>query len=193
MDRSTKVDETGGAEKSAPLTRGSGVVPVETWWLPRPPISRYPGGFPRNFETKLYELLGRPQSILHPFGGKAEFGTRMDLNPETNPDVVGDAHELPFDDGSFEVVVLDPPYSNEESETIYGTPPLRRGQYTQEAVRVSSRYVVTYHVRMQPRPPGTQLVRVVVVLLRSGHTARICQVWKKKDTPDHKQERMLFS
>jgi hypothetical protein len=158
-----------------------GPVPLDVWWLPRPSKSRYPGSFPRHFETKLHALLGYPQSVLHPFGGKAEFGTRVDVNETLRPDVVGDAHSLSFADNSFEAVICDPPYSDEESRDIYGTGPLKMRKWMREAVRVSSRYVVTYHVRMLPRPHGTRLVRVVVVLLRPGHLARICQINVKKN------------
>lgn len=163
------------------LSRGWGAVPLETWWLPRPPRSRYPGGFPRHFESKLYALLGWPPSILHPFGGKAEYGTRVDINPALAPDVVADAHRLPFGDNTFDAVICDPPYSDEESLTLYGTGPVKTAAWMNEAVRVSSRFVVTYHIRMLPRPKGTRLVRVVVVLLRPGHTARICQINVKKN------------
>ena len=116
----------------------------------------------------------------------------MDINPEVNPDVVGDAHDLPFEDNSFEVAVCDPPYSDEESAELYGTGPIKRKLWMQEAVRVASQYVVTYHVRLQPRPKGTFLVRVIVVLTKPDHAARICQVWRKQDTPDHVQERLEF-
>jgi hypothetical protein len=163
---------------------GSNGIPSEVWWLPRPPRSKYRGGFPRNFEQKLIEVLGRPRTILHPFGGMAELGTRLDLNPDVHPDVVGDAHAMPFEDESFELVVCDPPYSDAESTELYGTGPVRQREWMREAVRVASLYIVTYHVRLLPRPAGARLVRVIVVLLRPGHTARIVQVFRKhRDFP----------
>jgi hypothetical protein len=161
------------------LLRGAGQVPLDVWWLPRPPVSRYPGGFPRNFEARLSALLGDPPSVLQPFGGRASLGTRVDINPDLKPDVVADAHDLPFEDGSFELVLCDPPYSDQEAQDLYGAGPLHRTRWMAEAVRVSSRYVVTYHVRLLPRPAGTRLVRIIVVLLRVGHTARIVQVFAK--------------
>lgn len=94
------------------------MISTITWTLPRPPESKYKGGFPRYFERNLIALLGYPERILHPFGGMAETGVRVDLKSEVRPDVVGDAHELPFEDASFDLVVLDPPYSDEEAEEL---------------------------------------------------------------------------
>jgi hypothetical protein len=44
---------------------------------------------------------------------------------------------------------------------------------------------------MQPRPRGTYLERVIVVLLRSGHTARICQIFRKLDAPEYGAESLF--
>jgi hypothetical protein len=49
-------------------------------------------------------------SVLHLFGGQATFGTRLDIDPTTHPDVQGDAWLPPFGKDTFDVVVLDPPY-----------------------------------------------------------------------------------
>lgn len=49
-------------------------------------------------------------SVLHLFGGKADFGTRLDIDPSTRPDVIGDAWIPPFQRDSFDVVIMDPPY-----------------------------------------------------------------------------------
>lgn len=48
--------------------------------------------------------------MLHLFGGLADFGTRMDIDPSTRPDVIGNAWLPPFARDSFDVVILDPPY-----------------------------------------------------------------------------------
>src|SRR6266478_6026709 len=49
-------------------------------------------------------------TVLHLFGGRATFGSRLDIDPTTRPDVIGDAWLPPFARDSFDVVVLDPPY-----------------------------------------------------------------------------------
>lgn len=56
----------------------------ELWYLPRPARNHYPGGFPLHFEKRLFEMY-KPKSILQPFGGGALYGTRCDINPESNP------------------------------------------------------------------------------------------------------------
>jgi hypothetical protein len=60
-------------------------------------------------EMLLQELQGR--TCVHFFGGLADFGVRLDLDPSTNPDFVGDAFNPPFERDQFDAVILDPPYS----------------------------------------------------------------------------------
>jgi SAM-dependent methyltransferase len=158
------------------------VISTVTWTLPRPPKSRYRGGFPLYFEENLWQLLGWPDRIVQPFGGMATYGVRVDLNPEVGPDVIGDAHELPFADDSFDAALLDPPYSDEEAAELYGTPPLKRAQYVREAVRVvrPGGYVVLYGDREPARPARCNHMLRVVVVLRHGHSPRVCMVFQKR-------------
>jgi hypothetical protein len=49
---------------------------------------------------------------LHVCCGKSLLGdVRLDADATNSPDVIGDAANLPFDDGSFESVLCDPPYN----------------------------------------------------------------------------------
>ena len=65
--------------------------------------------FPGPVRRRLQEDFAG-KSILHLFGGHSSFGTRLDIDPNTVPDVIGDAWLPPFRSQSFDVVVLDPPY-----------------------------------------------------------------------------------
>lgn len=152
------------------------------WTLPRPPKSKYKGGFPLYFEQNLMQLLGYPDRVLHPFGGMAEIGTRVDLNGSVLPDVVADAHALPFEDGSFDCVILDPPYSDGEALELYETPPLRPAVYTREAVRVlrEGGWLVVYTDREPRRPARCNHAMRIVVVLRPSHRPRVVGVFQKR-------------
>jgi hypothetical protein len=66
--------------------------------------------WPEDVETFLAGLL-IPRS-LHVCCGKSRLGDlRFDADPANEPDVVGDAVNLPFADESFESVLCDPPYN----------------------------------------------------------------------------------
>jgi hypothetical protein len=66
--------------------------------------------WPEAVEELLAGLLQPPS--LHVCCGKSKLGdVRFDADPANNPDVVGDAACLPFDDESFGTVLCDPPYN----------------------------------------------------------------------------------
>lgn len=159
------------------------MISTVAWTLPRPPKSKYKGGFPLFFEQNLVQLLGYPDRILHPFGGRAEIGERCDLDPLVEPDHVCDAHDLPFADESYDLVVLDPPYSDGEAAELYGTTvKLRPTVYTAEAVRVlrEGGWLVVYGDREPRRPPRCNHTMRIVVVLRPSHRPRIAMVFQKR-------------
>ena len=112
----------------------------------------------------------------------AAIGTRVDLNPTVEPDVIADAHELPFKDGSFDLVVLDPPYSDEEAQELYETPRLRAKTYTAEAVRVlrEGGWLAVYTDREPARPPRCNPALRIIVVLRPYHRRRVYGVFQKR-------------
>jgi len=67
--------------------------------------------FPREIERIVMDETGIG-SVLHLYGGLARFGTRLDMDPATSPDVVGNALYPPFKCKSFDYVVVDPPYQD---------------------------------------------------------------------------------
>jgi hypothetical protein len=84
--------------------------PIEIFWCGNLCCKRgEKWSFPPQVERYLREYCAG-RSTLHLFGGRAKFGVRMDTDPLTQPDVIGDAFLPPFAESSFEVVILDPPY-----------------------------------------------------------------------------------
>jgi SAM-dependent methyltransferase len=158
------------------------MISTIVWTLPRVAKSKYKGAFPLHFEDNLIKLLGYPQEVLQPFGGMADYGKIMDLRKDVGADIVADAHDLPFEDESYDCVILDPPYSDAQSELLYGTPKLNKGQYTAEAVRVLKEggWLVVYGDKEPGRPPRCNHTLRIVIVLRPHHTARICMVFQKR-------------
>lgn len=175
------------------------MIPTVTWVLPRPRPDAYVGSFPLHFEQKLIrlvaELQGRgdweygPGNVLHPFGGLCEVGDSVDLNATTTPTWVGDAHDMNWiSDESYDLVVLDPPYSDEEAAWLYSTPPLKRAVFTREALRVlrPGGHLAVYQITQPATPKGPdrdvpvcRLVQRIVVLTRTGHAPRVCFIYEK--------------
>lgn len=98
---------------------------VEVLWCPnrssktkRPSHGRDGWAFPKEVETKIRELVG-DGSCVHFFGGKAKFGIRMDIDLLLRPDVIADAWLPPFAYGSFDTVILDPPYLSFSREVLF--------------------------------------------------------------------------
>lgn len=59
--------------------------------------------------------------VLHLFGGRATWGTKLDIDPLTRPTVRGDAFRPPFACGSFDSVIVDPPYYSRTGQDVWAT------------------------------------------------------------------------
>lgn len=163
------------------------------WCLPRPRRKdKYPGGFPQHFERRLLELIGCRSNgvkILHPFGGMAEYGIRLDILPGVQPDIIGDAHNLPIRDSCIDVVILDPPYSDEESSKIYGTGHLDYKRYVSESLRVlkPSGFLALFHKYSLPLKLDAKLIVRILIEIRAFRTARICKIYQKNGSSSQGQ------
>lgn len=152
------------------------------WVLPRP-SSTYRGSFPLHFETKLSKLLGlKDKLILQPFGGVAKLGIRVDLKKDVKPDVIADAHHLPFKDSTFDCVILDPPYSDEYSKELFQiSQKLKMKDYIKEAIRVlkENGFLVFYHIYPIPCPHGCRWYARILLEHRTFHKLRWVGIWQK--------------
>jgi len=112
--------------------------PCEILWIPnaKNEAKRAGWSFPRQIEETIREVCAGA-SVLHLFGGRATFGVRLDIDPATKPDVIGDAWVAPFAMASFDCVVLDPPYFTMDREML--------GQLMAAAAYIARRKVVWLH------------------------------------------------
>ena len=161
-------------------------IPTYAWVLPRPrKTNKYRGGFPLHFEKKLLDFLHldpKKHLILHPFGGMAEYGLRVDILRKVRPDVIGDAHYLPFRDNIFDCVIVDPPYSDEYSIKLFGIKQkLNLKKYLQESIRVlkTDGFLVFYHIYPIPCPKGCRWHARILLEHRTFHRLRWVGIFRK--------------
>jgi SAM-dependent methyltransferase len=86
-------------------------------------MNSYPGAFPRGF-IKEVKRKWWGQKRLWLFSGSFNDpeGVTMDIKKELGPCVQGDCQFLPFKNSSFDFVLADPPYSEQESKDLYDLP-----------------------------------------------------------------------
>lgn len=98
------------------------------------------GGYPKRFLEHAFRTLGvtDPEKVLHLCSGSVRGGIRVDIRPEMKPTVVCDARDTPFDDESFDWIMMDPPYSEGYATNLYGTGDHypKPGQLLKEASRL---------------------------------------------------------
>ncbi|MCW4008969.1 MAG: class I SAM-dependent methyltransferase [Candidatus Bathyarchaeota archaeon] len=159
-------------------------VPSHAWVLPKPSKSKYPGSFPLHFEQRLLKLLqlNEHAAIIQPFGGKAELGVKVDLARTVKPTIIADAHCLPLKDEAADLVILDPPYSNGYSTSLYSIKQqLSMKRYLTEALRVlkPGGFLVFYHLYPIPRPKNCSLHCRILLQTRIYHKLRWVGIFKK--------------
>ena len=165
------------------------------WFLPRPKPDHYRGGMPLYAEQWLLQLardiIGNQDSkILSLFCGMNTEGFRVDINPEVTPDLLCDVHELSnymptayLNDG-FDIIIADPPYSNEESKELYGAPKLIYKKWTKEAtnyLRPGGLFIV-YHKYIMPNPDPElyEVVKRVFIGNRIYHLPRVAIYFQRR-------------
>jgi len=161
------------------------------WYLPRPKPDRYKGGMPLYCEKWLLDLakdiLNKEDiEILNIFCGMNKYGYRVDIKKEVNPDLVCDVHELTkYLNKKFDVILADPPYSNEEAKKLYNTPPLKYKKWTEEATKLLNNkgLLIIYHklIMPNPNPELYTIVKRVFIGNRIKHQPRIAIYYQKEN------------
>lgn len=111
--------------------------------------------------------------MLHLFGGKAKFGTRIDIDSAVRPDVIADAWLPPFGENSFETVILDPPYFSLNSQI--------RISLFRTAAFVARARVLWFHTLWVSPACGLRLDRAWLVRVGDSHTVRCLQVFTRTE------------
>jgi hypothetical protein len=146
--------------------------PVEVLWCSnrRNEPKRSGWSFPSAVGKKIEELCAGG-TVLHLFGGQSSFGMRLDVDRATNPHVIGDAWVPPFKAGSFDTVVLDPPYFQLDREQL--------GQLMMATAYVARFQAIWLHQLWAPSQFGFSLDRAWMVRVADNHYVRCLQLFRR--------------
>jgi len=146
------------------------------------------GWYPLRFLGRAYEWLGvtNPDLVLHLCAGSMQRGITVDIRPEMNPDVVCDARATPFDDESFDWIMIDPPYSEEYARNLYGTEKHypKPGQLMREASRLlrPGGMVGLLHFQVPMVRKPLKIVEVRGITTGLGYAIRAFTICRKEAT-----------
>jgi len=159
------------------------------WILPRPRPDHYKGGMPLYAEEWILQLakdiLNKSDAkILNVFCGMNKFGFRIDIKQKVNPDICCDIHELTkYHNDKYDIILADPPYSNEESYKLYNTGKLKYKTWTAECNKLLNNkgLLIIYHKYLMPNPNPDQfnVIKRVFIGGRSYHLPRVVIFFKK--------------
>lgn len=151
---------------------------------PKPCFGRYPRGF---LSWALQDLGIAGSKVLHVCTGgmtsdEALGGIRLDLRSDAAPDVLADGRRLPFMDGTWPAVLIDPPYSVEYAQTLYGVEYPRPSHLLREAARVvrPGGLVGFLHYLIPVPPPECAIVSITGVSTGLGYRIRAWTVYRKE-------------
>lgn len=152
--------------------------------------SGYYGAYPPNYLKRLALLLPNPKLVLHVFSGKVELGSwgkvteiTFDINPELHPTVVGNAEKLTeyFDEGTFDLIVLDPPYL--EHHVDYGTEKVNKRKVLKECAKllIKGGFLVWLDVSipMWAKVDGWRLRGTIGMTQSTNHATRTITILEK--------------
>lgn len=137
------------------------------------------GSFPNGFYPRMKSLLGEGE-YLYVCSGSIQEGVTVDIRSGMRPAVVADAQALPFLDGSFDVVVLDPPYTAKDAEK-YGTKhfPVHRALWECARVLRPGGKLGFLHYMVPKTPPSTRRIAMVAVTCGPLMKVRAFSVFQK--------------
>lgn len=170
----------------------------DTWFLARAKLKggvrfygAYLGGFPERARALLGATINEP--VLHVCGGMAKaypyaggFGPNdmtLDLDPNTQPDYLGDARD-PYPSG-FKAILADPPYSEADAvnyfpgSTRYPKPNqiLKRSF---EALPIGGRVGIIHYI-LPAAPKPNRFVAAVGVMCGFNNRIRVYSVFERTE------------
>lgn len=187
----TRQDNTRGGLPREKMARTRGVTEPRrpalwgakaAYHEPAPVFGAYPKGF---VSWACGALNCLPAEVLHVCSGmlaESDGGVRVDLRQAARPTMRADGRHLPLRDGSVTAVMVDPPYSVEYAQDLYGTEYPRPSHLLNEALRVvrPGGRIGFLHFLVPFPPKGARIVSVRGVTLGCGYRIRAFTVFERR-------------
>ena len=92
-------------------------------WARTKDEKHYNGAFPAGFLRWLKNMNWHYGKVCHLCSGTVEDkgSIRVDINPNVRPDIIANATDTGIPDETFDVTIIDPPYSKELAKNLYDT------------------------------------------------------------------------
>lgn len=157
-------------------------------WGEFPDGGGYPLGFVEWALDEMAKVTGKsvaPSEVLHLCSGSMKTGVRVDIRPETDPDIVADCRNVPLPDGLFDFIMADPPYSEMYARNLYETESVfpKPGQILKEATRLlrPGGVVGLLHHQVPVFRKPLKLVRVYAVHRGLGYNLVAWSLLRRED------------
>ena len=124
------------------------------------------GAFPKGFIKWIQEMQwwGEKRIYLCSGGIEDKDAVTVDIRPETNPSLLGDARDTKLPAESFDIVIIDPPYTKQLAKDYYGTDAVYSGvnSFTKEGERLCKKggLIVTLTYEIPKRIPNCEFIAV---------------------------------
>lgn len=148
--------------------------------------SKCDGAFPKGFLKWLNLQRWLLDNRCHLCAGLVEDpeAFKVDVRPEMKPDLVADATETGLPDNKFDCVIIDPPYSRELADKLYGTSKNYHSidDFTKEGARICKPggHVITLSYEIPRKIKGGNFIAVWgVYVIPTKQYMRCLIVWKK--------------
>ena len=143
------------------------------------------GMYPKSFIPKILPWLRcARRRLVHVCSGGLPpgEGIRVDVRPEARPDIVADGRHLPFEDGSVDALLIDPPYTEHYARDLYGVGYPRPAHLLREAARVvkpQGRIGFVHYITPNP-PPLCRVVKVFGLSTGFGFPMRAVTIFERE-------------
>lgn len=165
------------------LTPSNGLN-TATWLCGPPPAKGQKQRFPSRFDFYLKAFYPEvfTKSTLVMFSGSVEWGITTDIRDDSDAMIIAPFEEIPFDPGTFDCVIADPPYANHYAEEWHvGLP--KPKHILREAAKLvkAGGIIMILHIILIPayKEYGVERIAIHPVLCGPSNAFRGLNVFRK--------------